>query len=259
MKRRTLTETEREDILRALHFIAADSTKEATKLVAADPYRYVAAIDAYNSHAARCLALEGELDAATEITVELWLTDGVFRPSTSMARTAPNLAAWDGYSKNARGMKTLATRSFSKRGSRCTSRRPRQRSPTITARCDAMAFMELFTEYGSWYVVDGTVIPADVVNDSVMTVLARLTDAWQGRDAETGYFDVPACLQPYLESTRMREYEVEDGWCARYSAPGYLDCTDWCGPYSTEEEAIEECRAVYGSDEDDESGEETAP
>lgn len=29
-----------------------------------------------------------------------------------------------------------------------------------------------------------------------------------------------------------------NGYWARFSAPGYLDCTDWCGPYNTEANAI---------------------
>lgn len=33
--------------------------------------------------------------------------------------------------------------------------------------------------------------------------------------------------------------EPEHGWCARLSAPGYMDCTEWCGPFDTVEEAAE--------------------
>jgi hypothetical protein len=31
--------------------------------------------------------------------------------------------------------------------------------------------------------------------------------------------------------------EKVEGWFARLSAPGYLDCTDWDGPFKTREEA----------------------
>lgn len=44
--------------------------------------------------------------------------------------------------------------------------------------------------------------------------------------------------------------EESTGWCARYSAPGYMDCTDWCGPYPTREQAERECEALYGDDDD---------
>jgi hypothetical protein len=33
-------------------------------------------------------------------------------------------------------------------------------------------------------------------------------------------------------------------WC-RLSAPGYMDCTEWDGPYSTEAEALAELSAQY--------------
>ena len=33
-------------------------------------------------------------------------------------------------------------------------------------------------------------------------------------------------------------WEKTSGWFARWSAPGYLDATEWMGPYDTEEEAI---------------------
>jgi hypothetical protein len=32
--------------------------------------------------------------------------------------------------------------------------------------------------------------------------------------------------------------ERASGWWSRLSAPGYLDCTDWQGPYKTEDEAL---------------------
>lgn len=44
------------------------------------------------------------------------------------------------------------------------------------------------------------------------------------------------------------DVETVFGWFARLSAPGYMDCTDWIGPYDTEEEAVEECEALYGDE-----------
>ena len=37
----------------------------------------------------------------------------------------------------------------------------------------------------------------------------------------------------------------EDGIFARLSAPGYLDCTDWDGPFDTEEQAVASLLNVY--------------
>ena len=36
------------------------------------------------------------------------------------------------------------------------------------------------------------------------------------------------------------------GWYARLSAPGYLDCTDWIGPFDSEDEAFEALYETYG-------------
>lgn len=36
------------------------------------------------------------------------------------------------------------------------------------------------------------------------------------------------------------------GWYSRLSAPGYLDCTDWFGPYETEDEAWTALYEAYG-------------
>lgn len=45
------------------------------------------------------------------------------------------------------------------------------------------------------------------------------------------------------------DVETVFGWFARLSAPGYMDCTEWSGPFDTEEEAIAECKDMYGDDE----------
>lgn len=42
----------------------------------------------------------------------------------------------------------------------------------------------------------------------------------------------------------------QHGWFARLSAPGYLDCTDWAGPFSTEEEARDHIADTYEVDPD---------
>jgi hypothetical protein len=38
------------------------------------------------------------------------------------------------------------------------------------------------------------------------------------------------------------------GWWCRLSAPGYLDCTDWHGPFDTEDDAIEYLIDTYFDD-----------
>lgn len=54
-------------------------------------------------------------------------------------------------------------------------------------------------------------------------------------------------------SDHLNEDEVLDGkdlcgYFTRLSADGYLDCTDWIGPFETEIEAIRELFANYGDD-----------
>ena len=39
-----------------------------------------------------------------------------------------------------------------------------------------------------------------------------------------------------------------DGWFSRLSAPGYTDCTEWQGPYKTEDGALWELYQMYGDD-----------
>ena len=35
------------------------------------------------------------------------------------------------------------------------------------------------------------------------------------------------------------------GWFSRLSAPGYMDCTEWSGPFNTEEEAAQSLLSLY--------------
>jgi hypothetical protein len=42
----------------------------------------------------------------------------------------------------------------------------------------------------------------------------------------------------------------ENKWFARLSAPGYLDCTEWSGPYETLEEAKQYIEETYDVDPD---------
>ena len=43
------------------------------------------------------------------------------------------------------------------------------------------------------------------------------------------------------------DVDTVSGWFCRLSAPGYMDATDWSGPYDTEEEAREAIREGYGA------------
>jgi hypothetical protein len=100
-----------------------------------------------------------------------------------------------------------------------------------------MGFMHLYSEFGTWYKVtstggEGTLVPADLVGPEPEVV--SFADYIEGEPAE---------------------FERKEGWAARYSANGYLDCTEWCGVYETKQEALDACRELYGDDEEEETDE----
>ncbi len=46
------------------------------------------------------------------------------------------------------------------------------------------------------------------------------------------------------------ERENETGWFCRLSAPGYMDATEWTGPFETEQDAREHIESTYDVDAD---------
>ena len=91
-----------------------------------------------------------------------------------------------------------------------------------------MAFMEPEIVLGKWLEVEGNVgtefIDADLVGE---------IEPYQGPA-----IPIPADLSDYCENRTVTEIKVIEGWGARLSAPGYLDCTPWC-VFETEQEAQE--------------------
>ena len=83
-----------------------------------------------------------------------------------------------------------------------------------------MAFMIPEYEKSTFYEVEsttgeGSLVPGDLVGKS--PDLEDFTDYIEGGDPES--------------------FEQVSGWFARLSAPGYMDATDWSGPFDTIEEA----------------------
>lgn len=110
-----------------------------------------------------------------------------------------------------------------------------------------MGFMQPFAERMAMYHVEtneGTeLVPEDVCgklmhdscDEDVCDVGQVCTDcAWQLRD--------------YLEGSKVYEYSRKEGWYARLSAPGYLDCTGWDGPHDTAELALAAVKDFYEVD-----------
>jgi hypothetical protein len=50
--------------------------------------------------------------------------------------------------------------------------------------------------------------------------------------------------------SRAFSVERQVGWYGRLSAPGYLDCTEWDGPYDTADEALDAVKEAHGVNDD---------
>ncbi len=70
----------------------------------------------------------------------------------------------------------------------------------------------------------------------------------------TDYFTRAEAIEYACPSAQDTEHYTA-GWYGRLSAPGYLDCTDWNGPFASEAEALQAVMDLY---EVDENGDEIA-
>lgn len=115
-----------------------------------------------------------------------------------------------------------------------------------------MAFMQLESEFGVWYLVEGPngtdVIPASVAGDCEQADIGATFTPENDPD----FVNLLDDLRDYMENEpeRVTSIEIRECWGARYSAPGYMDCTDWVLG-ETQEEAESEAREMYGDDEED--------
>lgn len=91
-----------------------------------------------------------------------------------------------------------------------------------------MSFMEPQIVFGRWVEVEGNIgtefVDADLVGE---------IEPYQGPA-----IPIPEALDMYCENCTVTEIKVIEGYGARFSAPGYLDRTDWA-VFETEEEAQE--------------------
>lgn len=55
-------------------------------------------------------------------------------------------------------------------------------------------------------------------------------------------------MEPFLSGSNVVSVECVEGWFARLSAPGYLDSTDWSGPFPSEAAALAHLEEMYGED-----------
>ena len=103
-----------------------------------------------------------------------------------------------------------------------------------------MAFMQPEIIKQRWLSIDGPngseYIPADLVREPS---LGSFGEAKRKQFAECEEFKAYVFdhAKDYCENTKFWELAFVDGFGARFSAPGYLDCTDW-SVFDTEAEAI---------------------
>lgn len=96
-----------------------------------------------------------------------------------------------------------------------------------------MAHMQPQVVFDTWYEIEDKhgeihIVPKEVIEDFIHSELESLTTTAQG-------FSVTV---------------HKDTWGGRMSAPGYLDCTDWC-LYASEKEAYADLKETYGDDDDE--------
>lgn len=60
------------------------------------------------------------------------------------------------------------------------------------------------------------------------------------------YFSKEQVISEEGGEDSIYELELQEGIWARMSAPGYLDSTDWGGPFESEEEAEQYLEEMYG-------------
>ncbi len=105
-----------------------------------------------------------------------------------------------------------------------------------------MAFMSVSAAHGLWAIIDTThgtnIVPAEFLDRQA---------------CEDGDFE--SC-DDYIEGGEVNSVLFQDGWCARLSAPGCMDCTSWDGPYASEEKARASVRTEYECDDNGDSEDE---
>ena len=82
--------------------------------------------------------------------------------------------------------------------------------------------MDIETKQSVWTVIDGT-NGVTIYPDEISILEAIEDHGFQG----------------------IYSIEVEHGWAARYTMPGFLDCTEWVGVFQDEESAISTIEDMY--------------
>lgn len=115
-----------------------------------------------------------------------------------------------------------------------------------------MSFMQKQITFDRWTVVDTACGIWSIPQEYTPLTLAAFND--ESIEDALEVDGVKEELLQYTEAYKPEQiYNVEltDGFGARLSAPGYMDCTEWA-VFSTEDEAEAYLEEMYGDDNEDE-------
>lgn len=124
-----------------------------------------------------------------------------------------------------------------------------------------MGFMQRQVQHGKWLEVDTRngmdIVPHDLVGD--LPGLTQPGDEleWEhvgGEDRAT----ILNAVSLYVGSISLDQHSdsgivwlrLKEGWGARLSAPGFMDCTEWA-IFDSEQEAKDYLEETYGDDEEE--------
>lgn len=89
------------------------------------------------------------------------------------------------------------------------------------------------------------------VDSSSLCLFVRNSDSTSQPLSDEEHDEYAAIIEPYVDGI-PQQWENIKGFGARLSAPGYMDCTDWC-VFDSEDEANEYLADNYPDEDEDES------
>lgn len=123
-----------------------------------------------------------------------------------------------------------------------------------------MSFMQREIRHDLWLEVDGRngveSIPAELVGHIGWMKVGSFYDCDGPFEEDSNLKLLLDNLEDYIEGSvdGVTQVQLSEGWGARLSAPGYMDCTEWA-VFATREEAEAYLDEMYEDDLDSEGGE----
>ena len=107
----------------------------------------------------------------------------------------------------------------------------------VLGKVDNMSFMEDEIIYG-WFDVFETPNGTECIPEGILS-MDEIIEQINNTNVSTE-----------REAHAKGLYEHVNGWFCRLSAPGYMDCTEWSGPFESEAECKDYLKQMYGDDDD---------